>query len=196
MSYDPFATDQAEVHDPFADGAGGGPPCVKFVNLGDTVSGIVRKIEEAPDVDPITKAAKTWPDGKPKNVFIFYLDTPEGERRMFVRGNMVTAIRNAAKVSGVRSTLGHTLHVKHHELGEQRSPLAKPAKLFVAKVDLINPGQPRPAPVQQAAPPPVRPANGQTMPFTQADADRAALAAFNATPKPFSNAASSEDIPF
>jgi hypothetical protein len=194
MSHDPFSeTQSAEPHDPFADGAGGGPPCIKFVNIGDTASGIVRKIDKQNDTKP-DGTQKTWPDGSPMAVFVFTLDTPEGERRIFVRGNMVTAIRDAANRAGVRSTLGHTLHIKHHQLGEERRGFAR-AKLFVAKLDLIGSGQAQPAPVQQAAPAPVK-ANGRPVPFTQADADAAALAAFNATPKPFSNAASSEDIPF
>jgi len=133
---DPFSNQPA---DPFVSSGVGGAPVVRFNAIGDSITGVVKSIVQQVDTDP-TGTPKTWPDGQPMHVFIFTLDTDEGEQRLFVRGNMVTAIREA---SGGRSTIGQLLTVQHYALGEAKRGFS-PAKLFRAKVAA--------APVKAAAP--------------------------------------------
>jgi len=124
---DPFSNQ----HDPFAEsGGGGGAPVFSFPTLGDSISGVVTSVEQRNDSLP-DGTTKTWPDGSPMKVFIFTLDTDSGPQRIFVRGNMVTAIREAA---GGQSTIGKLLTVKHHALGDKK-PGKFPAKLYKAKVE-------------------------------------------------------------
>ncbi len=134
---DPFTTS----HDPFAESGGGsGAPVFTFAEVGDTITGVVTAIDQRNDTLP-DGTIKTWPDGKPMAVFIFTLDTDNGPQRIYVRGNMVTAIREAA---GGKSTIGRKLTVKHHALGDKK-PGRFPAKLYKAKVE-DAPAAPAPAP--------------------------------------------------
>ncbi len=140
---DPFSN---HADDPFLGDGGGGAPVFKFVEIGDTISGVVTKIEQRTDMSP-DGVAKTWPDGRPMAVFIFHLDTDDGERRLFVRGNMVSAIKEAA---AGRSTIGKQLTVKHHDLGDKK-PGKYPAKLYKAKVEDAPARTTKPAPAPAAA---------------------------------------------
>lgn len=136
---DPFSTNG----DPFMDGAGGSAnPSVSFPNIGDSVTGVVTKVDQRDDTKP-DGTVKTWPDGQPMKVYIFTLDTDEGERSLWVRGNMVTAIREASRTAGLRTVIGQQLTVQHHALGEERKGYAR-AKLFRAKFE--------PAPAKAAVP--------------------------------------------
>jgi hypothetical protein len=121
------------MNDPFAAGSGSGSPVVKFAAVGDTVTGVVKSVEQQQDAQP-DGTLKTWPDGKPMAVYVFTLDVDGDEMRLFVRGNMVTAIREAA---GSKSTIGHLLTVKHHDVGEAKRGFS-PAKLFKAKVEWLT----------------------------------------------------------
>lgn len=78
-------------------------------------------------------------------VYVFTLDVNGEEMRLFVRGNMVTAIREAA---GSKSTIGHRLTVKYHDIGEAKRGFS-PAKLFKAKIEWLT--APAPAPAAAAA---------------------------------------------
>ena len=129
------------VNDPFKAGSGSGLPAIVFTNVGDTVTGEVKSIAVEQDKQP-DGTLKTWPDGKPMALYIFTMEVDGEEMRLFVRGNMVTAIREAA---GSRSTIGHMLTVKHYGLGEAKKGFS-PAKLFKAKVEwLAAPAAPAPA---------------------------------------------------
>jgi len=121
------------MNDPFAAGSGSGSPVVKFAAVGDSVTGVVKSVEQQQDAQP-DGTLKTWPDGKPMSVYVFTLEVDGEEQRLFVRGNMVTAIREAA---GSKSTIGHRLTVKHHDLGEPKRGFS-PAKLFKARVEWLT----------------------------------------------------------
>jgi hypothetical protein len=136
---DPFSN---PASDPFMDAGGSGIPSLSFPNLGDTVSGVVTAVDQRDDTKP-DGTVKTWPDGKPMAVFIFTLDTDDGPQALWVRGNMVTAIREATKAAGLSTVIGAKLTVKHHDLGEERKGFAR-AKLFKAKLE--------PAPARAKAP--------------------------------------------
>lgn len=135
---DPFSSQ----HDPFMEAAGGASaPSVSFAEIGDSVTGVVIKVDERNDTLP-DGTPKTWANGEPMKVFIFTLDTADGERAMWVRGNMVTAVKEAARAAGVKTVIGQQLTVQHHALGEKK-PGRFPAKLFRAKLE--------PAPAKAAA---------------------------------------------
>jgi hypothetical protein len=135
---DPFSNQS----DPFMAAGGSSAASVSFPNLGDTVTGVVTAIDQRDDTKP-DGVVKRWPDGKPMAVFIFTLDTDDGPQALWVRGHMVTAIREAAAAAGLKTVIGSELTIKHHDLGEERKGFAR-AKLFKAKFG--------PAPVKAAKP--------------------------------------------
>lgn len=119
---------------------GGGPslPAAKFTNPGDTLRGTVTAIKKLEDRDLGTGQVKTWPNGDPKFVFVFTLNSDEGDINLWVRGNMVTAIREAAHTANVKQMVGTTLAVQFTGLGEAKKGFHAP-KLFKAQV---KPGSP------------------------------------------------------
>ena len=135
---DPFTTQS----DPFLGDGGGGAPVLTFDTVGVTHVGVVTAVEQRTDTLP-DGTAKTWPDGKPMAVFVFTLDTADGERRLFVRGNMVTAIRQAATAAGLKTVVGSELSIQHHDLGEKK-PGKFPAKLYRAKLGPAPAKAPKP----------------------------------------------------
>jgi hypothetical protein len=121
---------------PSDDGFMGGEshPALKFENIGDTHEGVVRGVKKKQDVSMATGTPITWPNGDPKWVWLFELEQPDGEMgTLWVRGNMVKAIREAVTAAGAGSPIGWQLKIQHHALGE---PVAgkNPAKLYRAKI--------------------------------------------------------------
>lgn len=140
------------MSDPFSNGddfLGGGSnaPSLSFTNIGDSATGVVTKIDGKTDTLP-DGTVRTWPDGQPMKVWIFTLDTDDGERTLWVRGNMVTAIKKAAAAAGVSTVIGSKLSIQHHELGDKK-PGKHPAKLFRAKIEPA-PAKPASAPAAAA----------------------------------------------
>ena len=107
-------------------------PSAKFTDIGDKVSGVVTGIRKLEDRDP-SGEVKTWQDGKPKFVWVFTLDTPSGTMSLWARGNMVTAIREAARAVGVTAMDGATLAVQFIEYGEARKGMNAP-KIYKAQM--------------------------------------------------------------
>ena len=126
---DPFSNNS----DPFMDGGGSSNPSVSFPDIGASVTGVVTNVDQRDDTKP-DGTMKTWPDGKPMAVFIFTLDTDDGPQSLWVRGNMVTAVREASRAAGLATVIGSQLTVQHHALGEERKGFAR-AKLFRAKFE-------------------------------------------------------------
>lgn len=130
--------------DPLMEGAGG-PPGVKFPNIGDSVAGVVVEVKERDDVDMDTNEVKKWPDGNPVKVYVMILDTDgtdEGLVSLWVRGNMVKAIRDAVTAAGLKSSIGQKLTVQHHALGDAKKAGFNKPKLFRAKVEAAPIRQP------------------------------------------------------
>lgn len=114
---------------------GGGPslPAVKFTNPGDTVKGTVTAVKKLEDRDLATGKVKTWTNGDPKFVYVMTLATDAGEVNLWVRGQMVSAIREAAHTASVKQMVGTTLAVQFTGLGEAKKGFHAP-KLFKAQV--------------------------------------------------------------
>ena len=112
---------------------GSSAPAIKFTEPGDIAKGIITNVKKMEDRDIVTGDVKTWPNGDPKHVFVFTLNTDDGERSLWVRGNMVSAIREAAKTAGINQMVGATIAVEFTGLGEAKKGM-HPAKLFRAQM--------------------------------------------------------------
>jgi hypothetical protein len=114
----------------------GGPklPALKFVKVGDTHTGVVTEVTKLQDKDPAGNV-KTYDNGDPRWVFVFTLETQIGASNLWVRGQMVKAIREAAEKAGVSTLVGSTLSVRYTGDGEKKSAAFNAPKLYAAKVD-------------------------------------------------------------
>jgi hypothetical protein len=120
----------------------------------------VLEVTELQDRDPATQEGKVWPNGDPVMVYAVNCEPEkpqdyDGESivTLWVRSNMVTAFRNAAKLARVRSLTelyGATIDVHHTGLGEAKRGL-NPAKLY--QVTLTPGTRPMPAPDDAAEEP-------------------------------------------
>jgi hypothetical protein len=134
MSADPFST---PVADPFMDQ--GSAEAIKFETVGQIHSIIVRRVEQKVDVDMASGLPKTWPNGDPKHVFVFNGEVDGEPRSLWVRGNMVKAIREATVKAGLSTVIDTKVTIKFSELGEATQRGFSPPKLFVAKVEKVAP---------------------------------------------------------
>jgi len=115
-----------------------GGPAIKFDTPGQVLSIKVREATEKVDTDPATNAVKTWPNGDPKMVYVFDGEDEQGEPvSLWVRGNMVKAIREATTTAGLKSVIDTKVTVKFDALGEQANKALKQPKLFKAKVEKV-----------------------------------------------------------
>lgn len=111
-----------------------GGPAVKFEKVGDIFEGVVLSQTEMEDRDP-NGTVKTWSNGEPKKVYVLNVEDESGENRsLWVRGNMVKAIREAAREAKVKDLVGHSLKVQHNAVGTPSQKGFRAPKLFRAKV--------------------------------------------------------------
>ena len=122
--------------DEFMESTAGGPklPALKFAKVGDTHTGVVTEVTKLQDKDP-TGNVKTYDNGDPRWVFVFTLETQIGASNLWVRGQMVKAIREAAEKASVSTLVGSTLSVRYTGDGEKKSAAFNAPKLYAAKVD-------------------------------------------------------------
>ncbi len=114
--------------------SGSKSPSVKLAEVGDVVTGTVRNISKLEDKE-LNGEVRRWPNGDPKHVYAFTLDVAGEEQTLWVRGQMVTAIREAASAAKVNSLIGCKLTVKHTGLGEVKQKGYNAPKLYKAKVE-------------------------------------------------------------
>ena len=120
--------------------AGGGPklPSLKFEKIGDVHTGIVTDVKKLEDRDP-AGTKKTWPNGDPRFVYVLTMTTEkDGESNLWARGQMITAIREAAKTIGVTELVGNKVSIKYTADGEKKSAGFNAPKLFAAKVEKVG----------------------------------------------------------
>jgi hypothetical protein len=122
----------------------GGITSAKFETPGTTVSGIITRppeVQRQRELD--TGKPKFWEDGKPRQQIVIHLQTtsrdPEvedddGIRALYVRGNMLKAVREAVRKhgAGVRLETGGVLTVTYTGDGERRAAGFNPPKLYSA----------------------------------------------------------------
>jgi hypothetical protein len=99
-----------------------GVPSAKFPEIGATVKGVVQHLEVGQQRDFTSGELKTWDDGKPMMQLVVTLATDEhdptvdnddGSRRLFVKGQMLQAIRGAVRGANSQLLVGGTLVVKY-----------------------------------------------------------------------------------
>lgn len=119
----------------------GGIPSAGFENIGDYWSGQIVRMEKLQQRDFETGEAQTWDDGSPK--FMLHIDIQtevrnpdimgdDGIRRLFVRGNMLSAVRGAMRAANAKLLPGGTLRVEYARNGDQKKKGFQPAKLYTA----------------------------------------------------------------
>jgi hypothetical protein len=116
----------------------GSAEAIKFDTPGQITSIIVRRVEQKIDTD-IDGTPKTWPNGDPKHVFVFNGEVDGEPRSLWVRGNMVKAIREATVKAGLSTVIDTKVTVKFTELGTPTQKGFSPPKLFAAKVEKVAP---------------------------------------------------------
>lgn len=105
-------------------------PAVKFETVGEVHGGTVMKVTKRDDVD-LAGNVKRWENtGEPKSVYVFELD---GVKSLWVRGNMITAIREAVGAAKLKSPVGARIEVKYYGDGIAKPGMHAP-KLFMARV--------------------------------------------------------------
>lgn len=101
-----------------------GPPALKFPDIGTTHKGRVLAKEARQQTDFSTGKAKFWDDGKPMMEVVVTLDLGgEEEGRLFLRGQLLKAVREALRESGAQTLeVGGTLAVQftHEEPSQTR----------------------------------------------------------------------------
>lgn len=118
--------------------SGSKTPAVRLAEVGDTVTGTVISISKVEDKE-LSGEIRRWPNGDPKHVYVFNLDIDGEEQSLWVRGQMVTAIREAATAAKVSTLVGHRLTVKFTGLGEIKQKGYNAPKLYKAKVVAQSP---------------------------------------------------------
>ena len=108
-------------------------PAAKLTNIGDKVTGVIKQTRKLEDRD-LNGDLRTWPNGDPKHVFVFDLETTDGAQALWVRGQMVSAIKEAAREAKVTNLIGATLDLQHHALGEIKQKGYNAPKLYRARL--------------------------------------------------------------
>jgi hypothetical protein len=122
--------------------SGGGAPSAKFPTIGTTVKGEVVSATVSQQTD-IDGTPKTWDDGNPRQQLVVTLATDErdpevegdeGHRRLFVKGQMLAALKDALRTAGVKTLAeGGTLAVQYQLDGEQKKAGFTAPKVYVAR---------------------------------------------------------------
>lgn len=153
----------------------GGPPTFKFEAIGDTISGVILKVERTQQTDFQTGELKFFSNGDPMWQYVFHLQTDlrdpaipddDGVRRVFAKNNGFKAAR--AAISDHRPTpeqvIGGRFAMRHTAVGTPPKPGLNPPKLFEAEFqpnpnpggsmsDLLGTPAATPAPAPQPATP-------------------------------------------
>lgn len=121
---------------------GAGAPSLSFKELGTSHEGVVRSYEKKQQSDP-TGALKTYDNGDPMYQLVVTLATEErdpenpdddGLRRLYVKGNMLVALRDAIKRSQHKGDIvGGTVGVKYVKDGQATRAGFTAPKEYAAK---------------------------------------------------------------
>lgn len=121
-----------------------GSPTAKFAEVGDTVKGVITKVDKVQATE-IDGTPKTYKSGDPIMQFVFTLATDErdpdrddddGTRRIYTSYRMEQAIKAAIKEAGIPGDKveGSTLAVKYVGDGEPTQRGFSPPKLYKAEI--------------------------------------------------------------
>ena len=116
-----------------------GAPACKFESPGDTHKGKVVSAQKRQQTDYGTGTPKFYDNGDPMWEIVITIDTGvedsngETEKRLFARGAMLKAIREALKDAGAKLEVGGELVVRYTEDGEPSKKGFNAPKLYKAK---------------------------------------------------------------
>lgn len=111
---------------------------VKFEAEGDVRKIVVADIDKQQETSYDTGEPVTWPSGDPKYQYVVKGSVDGEESRLFVKGYMVDALKEALRKAGVvagESLTGGTLTVKWNSTDEPRRAGMKGARRYVAKFE-------------------------------------------------------------
>lgn len=121
---------------------GGGAAYASFLTVGTMHRGTITEIDVQQQTD-IDGNLKTWPKGDPMMMVVLTIATDErdpekpdddGARRLFVKGAMHTAVRDAIKASGASGIdIGGQIAVKYDRDGTPKQNGYTPPKLYTAQ---------------------------------------------------------------
>lgn len=126
--------------------SGGGAPTAKFPEIGTVHKGRILSMERKQQTDFLSKKPLFWDNGDPRWELVITLQTDErddetedddGQRRIFAKGKLMYAIREAVEASGFRgsSLVGGNLAVKYTGNGKASQPGMSPPKEYAAKFE-------------------------------------------------------------
>lgn len=137
-------TDTTALDDLFA---GSGAPAFKFDTVGTKITGIITGLDVRQQTDFDSGEAKVWDDGKPMLEMVITLATSlrdkdieddDGERRVFCRGAMLTAMKQAVRaIKETKPVIGGKVTITHSGLGEAKKRGFNAPKLYT--VDYVAP---------------------------------------------------------
>lgn len=150
----------------------GGVPSAKFPAVGTTVKGTVVSSVVTQQTDFTSNKPKFYDDGNPMMQVVITLQTDErdpavdgddGLRKIYVRGQMTAAVREALRNAGAKLAVGGTLAVQYTGDKPAEKPGLNPAKVYRAQYappaagteaanDLLGATAPAPAAAPSAAP--------------------------------------------
>ena len=122
----------------------GGIPSAPFENIGDNWRGMVVRAVKVQSRDFETGEAQTWDDGSPKYQLNIDIQTDvrnpdisgdDGVRRLYVRGGMLQAIRQALRGAKARLEPGGLLDVTYKGDGTPTRRGLRPPKIYDAKYE-------------------------------------------------------------
>lgn len=120
----------------------GGIPAAKFATIGTVVKGSVVASDVMQQTDYATNAPKFFDDGKPMMQAVITLQTDErdpdidgddGQRKVYVRGQMTAALREALRAANAKLEIGGVLAVKYDRAEAPEKKGFKPKKVYVAQ---------------------------------------------------------------
>lgn len=120
-----------------------GVPSFKFEKHGDTAKGPVVSLDMQQQKDFTTQAPMVWDDGRPRMQLRIVLatdardnDEDNGQRAIYVKGNMQAAVRDAIKSAGAaKIEVGGTLAVRYSGDGEPPKRGLNAPKEYKAKYE-------------------------------------------------------------
>lgn len=111
---------------------------VKFEAEGDVRKIVIADINKQQETSFETGAPVTWPSGDPKYQYVVSGLVDGEESRLFIKGYMVDALKEALRKAGIKagdSLNGGTLTVKWQSTDEPRRAGMQGARRYVAKFE-------------------------------------------------------------
>lgn len=122
--------------------SGGGAPAAKFPTPGTTIKGTISDAIRSQQTD-LDGKPKTWDDGNPRMQLVITVQTDErdsslddddGVRRIFVKGQMLSALKEALKKASVKTIeVGGTIAVQYAKDGDPTKVGFNAPKVYVVQ---------------------------------------------------------------